>query len=138
MNARVILSAVVSAVVIFGLGFVVFGVLLSSYYEQQMVAAKSLMNAPMPVLWALFLSQVLFTLLLAVVFERYASIRTASGGAVAGIWMGFLIYMSFDLSFFAFFKIYSLQFAVIDGLLNTVMSGVAGAVVGFVLGVNRK
>ena len=137
MNVRVILSALVSAMVIFGLGFVVFGVLLNDYYAQQTIAAKSLMNDP-PVLWALFLAQFLFTLLLATVFEKYASIRTAPGGAVAGLWMGFLIFMSIDLSMFAFFKMSTLQFAVIDGLLNTVMAAVAGAVIGFVLGFNRK
>ena len=136
MNARVILAAVVSAVVMMGIGFALFGVLLNDWYAQQTLAAKSRINDP-PVMWALFLAQLMFSLLLAVIFERYAVIRTFAGGAVAGVWIGFLVFMSFDLAMFAFYKIASLQFALIDGLLSTVMAAINGAVVGFVLGFKR-
>jgi hypothetical protein len=138
MNARAISAAVISAIVLFVLGYLVFGLLLHDWYTQQTAAASSLMNKPMPILWSLFLAQLLFTLLLALIFERYAAIRTAAGGAIAGLWIGFLIFMSFDLSLFAFYKFMSLQFAVIDGLLNTVMAAVGGGVVGLVLGFRRR
>lgn len=138
MNVRAILAAVAGAVVMFLLGYLVFGVALASWYEQQMAAAKALLHTPMPVLWALFLAQLMFTLLLATVYDRYASISTPAGGAIAGLWMGFLVFMSYDLSSFAFFKFVTLQFAVIDALLNTVIAAIAGGVVGLVLGLGKK
>jgi uncharacterized membrane protein len=138
MNVRAILAALAGAVVMFLLGYVVFGVALHSWYDQQMAAAHSLLNLPMPILWALFLAQLMFTLLLALVYDRYATITTPAGGALAGLWMGFLVFMSYDLSSFAFFKFVTLQFAVIDGLLNTVIAAVAGGVIGLVLGMGKK
>lgn len=138
MNVRAILAAIAGAVVMFLLGYVVFGVAFASWYEQQMVGAKALLHTPTPVLWALFLGQLMFTLLLATVYDRYASISTPVGGAIAGLWMGFLVYLSYDLSLFAFFKFITLQFAVIDALLNTVIAAIAGAVIGLVLGFGKK
>jgi len=138
MNVRAILAALAGAVVMFLLGYLVFGVLMKDWYAAQMVAVKVQLHEPMPVLWALFIAEFLFCLLLALVYDRYATISTPIGGAVAGLWMGFLVFLSYDMYNFAFFKYVTLQFVAIDGALTTVIAAIAGGMVGLVLGLGKK
>lgn len=135
MKPRVFLAALLGAVVLFVLGFVIYGILLKSWFASQVTGIT--MHDP-PIMWALFLSQFLFALLLATVFDRYATITTPAGGAVAGLWMSFLVFLSFDLMTFAFYPFMKLQVAFVDAIISAVMGAIAGAAIGFVLGFKRK
>lgn len=138
MNIRFVVTVLVGTVVMFGLGFVVFGVLLESYYRSQMsVGTIALMKEP-PVLWAIALSNLVAVFLLTFIFEHYANIRTATAGAIAGGIISFLIVLSVDLSFFAFMKMFSLQFALIDSVINGLFGAIIGSTVACLLGYKRE
>lgn len=138
MNIRFVVTVLVGTVVMFGLGFVIFGVLLESYYRSQMSAETiALMKEP-PVIWAIVLSNLVSVFLLTLIFEHYANIRTAMAGAIAGGLISFLIVLSIDLSFFAFMKMFSLQFALIDSVINGLFGAIIGSTVACMLGYKRE
>ena len=59
-------------------------------------------------------------------------------GAMTGLWSGFLIMLSFDASFMAFYNLYSNTYLAIDLVVGTLFMAAGGAVVGLILGSGNK
>ena len=138
MSKRMLLAALAGAVVSFLAGWLVYGILLKDYYMAHTTHYEGLMKEP-PVLWAIFVSGLCSTLLMAYIFDKWANIRTFGGGAMAGAWIGFLVILSFDLSFHAFFNLYPDPIVfVVDVLVGTVFNAVIGGVVAMALGMGNK
>lgn len=135
MNGKTLLAALVGGVAHFLLGWLVYGMALMSTMQGMYTAeANALMKDP-PELWAYGVSSLVWALLLAVVFSRWASISTFRGGLIAGAIIGLLTSLSVDLGMHASVKLLSnLAVLVIDPIANAVVSGLAGGVVGWMLG----
>ncbi len=138
MSTRMLLAALAGAVASFLLGWLVYGVLLEPYYMAHTITYEGLVKNP-PVLWAIFVAGFCTTLLMAYIFDKWANIRTFAGGAMAGAWIAFLIILSFDLSFHAFYNLYpDYTVFLVDVVVGTIFNGIIGGVVALVLGMGKK
>jgi hypothetical protein len=135
MNTKVLVAALVGAIVAFLLGWVIFGMLLMGYMETNMIAHEGLMKGEDEMnLGLLFASNLVLSLLLAYAAHRMG-VADLKGGLVLGATLGFLFFLSMDLSFMAMMNFYASPMgAVVDVLANTGWCAGIGAAVGFMLG----
>ncbi len=142
MLIRVAAATIAGAIVNFFGGWVIWGILLRSYFEGTMNATGKSMMRPDPNFAPLILAQVVFAFLFALIFDRWASIRTFAGGAMAGAILSVLIGLGFDLQMSAFFvemhNDSSMMPLIVDLLAGAVMGAIAGGVIGAVLGLMSK
>ncbi len=141
MNTKVLLAALAGGVVSFLVGWVVFGMLLDPYYKSMMTAeGTAAMKRPEDmVMWAMIASNLVYGFLLAWIYSRYANISTFQDGAMAGAIITLLIALSFDLSMFSMFNLWTGSMGlIVDPLVNGVVGGIVGGVVGWVLGYGNK
>lgn len=132
---RVLLSAVAGAITLFILGYLIWGVLLTSYFKNNTIEYAGLSKQPTPNLVSLFLSNLALAFLLAFVFAQWASIRTFVGGLAAGAIVGFLIHLSWKLSLMGYMNLYKETTpVVVDILVETARASLAGGLIGSVLG----
>jgi len=76
--------------------------------------------------------------LIALIFERWANIRTLGTGAIYGGLIGFLIAVSFDSMIHGTSNLMSWGGVFLDGIVYAIISAIAGALIGFTLGYKRK
>ena len=135
MIVRMLAAAVVGGIVMFGLGFLIYGLLLADFMKAGMTpeAAKLMKEPPNYVL--LFVSNVLLAWVLAFIFERWASIKTFSAGAIGGALVVLPIVLGIDLQFAATMNMFNgFMPIIVDAIAATVMSAITGGVIGIVLG----
>jgi hypothetical protein len=134
MNTRIIVASVAGGAALFLLGFVVYGLLLESWMESQMVKHDGLM-LPAPNFVTLIIANVTWALLLSLIFDRWASIRTFAGGLVGGAMVGFLVILYKDLMTLSFMNMFNGYGPLaVDVCAFTVIGAISGGVVGAVLG----
>lgn len=135
MNMKVLVAALVGAVVAFLLGWLLWGMLLMGYYEANMIHYEGLMKSEEEFnLGLMFVGQLVLCLLLAFLFQRMGT-TDLMGGAMMGAVIGALFYLSVDLSFMAMMNYFSTPMVVVvDVLVNAVWLAGTGAVIGLMLG----
>lgn len=133
MNTKTIIAAVVGAIASFLLGYIIWGVLLMDYFEENSIQYDGLMNNP-PILWAIFLSGLATSSLYAFLFDKL-SINSVVEGFKYGLIINFFIAVSFALYFYAAMNLYSGTTVIfVDVIVNTIYGGLIGAVIGFMMG----
>ena len=142
MFVRILVAGIVGAIAMFILGFLIWGLALHSYFDSTMSAtAKSVMNTE-PNMVPLAVSQVVFGLLFAYIFDKWASISTFVGGAIGGATLMFALSLGWDLQMSAFFKDMHVGNPyipiVVDVIAATVFGALSGGVIGQVLGMMKK
>lgn len=140
MLTRILAATVAGGIVFFILGFVIYGLILDNAVMKPNMNpdALKLMNE-MPVWLPLVLANLVSALLLAYIFDRWASIKTFVGGMRGGAIVFFLIALNFQLMFLAFMKMSNNYIPVVaDVLGSTVMGAIGGGVIGQVLGMMNK
>jgi len=139
MLIRVLAAALAGAIVFFGLGYVIYGILLDPVLKGYMIQYPGLMKEPMPDLIPLFLWNFVMAFLFAFVFDKWAGIRSFIGGLKGGAILMFLIALMTDLQYLAFMNIMKGYVpVVIDIVAATVLGTIAGGVIGLVLGLMNK
>lgn len=133
MNTRVLLAALAGGVAIFLLGWLIYGILLMDTMRSINPQVPGF-EKEAPELWAIALSNVVWALLYALIFDRWAGISTFKTGAIAGAWMSALIALSIDLYFLAATNVMSINGLLLDVIVNVFMGAVLGGVVALVLG----
>lgn len=138
MNSKVIVAALLGALASFILGFLIYGLLLMDYMSANMIPGAMKTEAEMGAssFIFLYLGTLASSLLLAYVFDRWANIRTAGGGAKAGALLGLLMILCFDFGMYATTNLLKMNFMLLDIALNVVFAAVAGAIIGWWLGRN--
>jgi O-antigen ligase len=83
----------------------------------------------------LILSNFAFSWLYAYIFDQWAGVRTFVGGVLAGITIAIPLALAIDLQYLAFMNIYnSLLIILVDVIAIAVMNGIAGGVMGLIIG----
>lgn len=138
MKIGTIAGAIAGGITMFLLGFVVFAVLLESYFRANMTVYSGLEKDP-PVFWAIFLFNLTWAALIAFALD-YAGRSGWAEGAKVGTIIMFLLALGTNLDFFAFLNIHKAAAPmIVHTLVVAIMGGVTGAVVGAVMGMfNRK
>lgn len=133
MKIGTLLAALVGGIVMFALGFLLFAVLLDSYFRANTVEYAGLVKDP-PVIWAIFLFNVIWAWLIAFVLE-YGGRSGWAEGAKAGAIVMFVLGLGITLEFNAFMNMHKeLAPVLVQILIVTGMGAIAGAVIGVVQG----
>ena len=134
MNVRVLVAAVVGAIIMFFLGWLIFGIALNSWMHANMIQYPGLMKDPPDFIW-LGLSNFAFAWLYAFIFDQWAGIRTFAGGVIGGITIAIPLALAIDLQFLAFMNIYkTIAVIFVDVAGVAVMNAIVGGVIGLILG----
>lgn len=138
MNTRVIVASVAGGAALFLLGFLIYGLLLEGWMRSQMVEYKGLMNET-PNFVTLIIANIVWALLVALIFDRWASISTFIGGLIGGAMISFLMILYYDLMNVSFMNLFTGFTAVfVDVVAFTLIGALAGGVVAAILGMMNK
>jgi hypothetical protein len=138
MNTKVLLAGLAATVFFFFGGWLLYGMLLESIMLENVTVYEGLMKTEEQMNFpALIVSNAAWGFLLALICDKTNS-RSLMAGAMTGLWSGFLIMLSFDASFMAFYNLYSNTYLAIDLVVGTLFMAAGGAVVGLILGSGNK
>ncbi|MBK8969801.1 MAG: hypothetical protein R3D58_12470 [Saprospiraceae bacterium] len=137
MNNRVLLAALAGGVTSFLLGWLIWGILLMDVLREVNPQIEGMEKSP-PNLVLIFVSGLVWALLYALIYNRWANISTFKTGLIAGAWISGLFAISLDLMFLATTNMVSVNGALIDVVANIVVGGLAGGVIGWVLGYGNR
>jgi hypothetical protein len=143
MNKKLFLAALAGTVVAFLLGWLIYGLLLDSFMKSNMNPIATACPGLMKEMGASFMililiSNFLMALFITFIFQRWAKFEHLSQGLIAGMFFGFFFALSYDLSGFAMMNLYSVSGIVADVIANTVITGITGVVIVWVLGYKSK
>jgi hypothetical protein len=139
MNTKLILSTLAGTVVAYLLGWLIYGVLLASFMTNNTVHYDGLMKAmDGSFMFLILLSNLVMVFLVAFIFQRWAKFEKLLQGLTAGMLLGFLFALSYDLYFIASMNLINVSSMIVDIIANTVVVGITGAVVAWVLGYKSK
>jgi len=133
MNTKVLVGGIIGAIVMFLLGWLIYGVIMGSMVEDMPEPTS------MGLLW-IFIANLAGGLLLAYIYATWAGISTAMGGAKAAIIIGLLMAIWFDSFNMAMPEMYieSARMTISNMLMDVVMTVViivgGGASIGWYLG----
>jgi uncharacterized membrane protein len=130
MTKRFMFAALAGMLTIAVMGGVLYGVVFASFFRTNIISL-GIMRTPPAFGW-IALSHVPFGVLLALVV-RWRGELSASGGAITGAVLGFLMAMSYNLAQFGTIEHWTLRLTLLEPFITTAMVGTAGAVVGAVL-----
>jgi hypothetical protein len=137
MKPKIIYAILGATATGFLLGWIIFGLILGSYYKTQVASYAGLMKDP-PEFWAIAVMNLSYAVLLVYIFHTWAHITTFGKGFSAGLVIFLLIMIGFDISSYAFMNLFSVQILVVDIIANTFLGGVVGGVAGLLLGTGQK
>ncbi len=113
--------------------------LLKGFFEANTTeGGASVMRGEMPLMWAIFVGCLAWSLLLALLYSRWAAITTFKGGAIAGAWIMFLVALGANFFSYAGMDVMTMNAAIVDAVVNAVQGALAGGIIGWVLGYGKK
>lgn len=138
MNIRVLVAAVAGAVVMFFLGWLIFGVILMSYFQANTAQYAGLQKMP-PDFRLLVPAQLAWAWLYAFVFDYWAGIRTFVAGLKGGLLISVPITIAMVLQMESFMELYKgVPPMIVEILASAVWAAISGGVIGQVLGLMSK
>jgi hypothetical protein len=132
------IGTLVGGVILFLLGYLVYGVLLASFYEANVGSASGVSKGDDMSLPLIFIGNLALGALLSYVYLQWANISTFASGFRAAFILGLLMTMSWNLINFGSTNIMNLTGALVDIIVYAVMIGITGGVIGVVLGRTKK
>jgi hypothetical protein len=134
MNSKnYFLAGILGGIVYFLLGWLVYGMLLMDYMEENAGLALGVNRVDM-LLWSIGLGSLLYGFFLSYIFSCVGQVKTAAAGAKSGAWVGFLVAGAIDFTMYGTTNISTLNAVAVDILAATVLASITGAVVAWVLG----
>lgn len=139
MITRIVLATLAGGIVMFVMGFLIYGILLDAFVKANMTAEAAKLLQDPPNLALLFASNLVFAWVLAFIFERWASIKTFVTGMIGGAIITASIALAIDLQLAATMNMMSgFLLILVDTLAVGVLGAVSGGVIGVVLGKMNK
>ncbi|MFK7846265.1 MAG: hypothetical protein AB8G77_13290 [Rhodothermales bacterium] len=132
-NNKILIAGLVGGIVSFLTGFLIWGIALASFAEANAGPASGVTKEGMD-FWAIILGSLAGGMMIAVIFGRWAHIKTAKTGATAGALIGILIGININFIMFGTTFITTLPLAIVDSIAYAVLYAIIGAVVGLMLG----
>jgi hypothetical protein len=140
MLSRVLAATVAGGIAFFIFGFIIYGLILDPLVMRPNTnpeAAKLMKDPPVWVL--LILGNLVAAFLHEYIFEKWATISTFVGGLTGGATIFFLFALHIQLMFAAFMNMMTGYLPMVADIIgSTILGGLAGGVVGFVLGKMNK
>ena len=126
-------GTLVGGIAFFFLGYLFYGMALASFFDQHAMGPMEEL-----VWWALILGNMSSGALLTYIFLKWANVSSFGSGASAAAAIGFFSTLSIDLVRFATSNAFDLTASLADVVVGTVMTAIAGGVIGVVLGMGKK
>lgn len=140
MIKKLIYATLAGSVVQFLLGWLIYGLLLADFMDTHSTHYEGLMkdmNTGSFII-LIFISGLIMSFLIAFIFQRWAKFEKFFMGLTAGMLLGFFFALAYDLSGFAMMNLYSVSAMIADVIANTVVVGIVGAVIAWILGFKSK
>ena len=132
MNTKNLVGTLLTTILIFGLGFLIFMTLLGQYFSENMIQYPGLFRTE-PEYVSLILTCLSYACLLTYVFSS-AGIAGLQKGFIAGAVIGLLVQVNVDSYLYSQMHLMGKKLILIDVALNALMSGIAGAFLGWWMG----
>ena len=139
MLTRILAATAAGAIVFFCLGFVVYSFIVDPILKDHMNHFPGLMKEPMPNIVLLLAWNLVMSFLFALIFEKWAGVRTFTGGLKTGALLMLIVAVMTDLNFLAFMNLFKDAVGVlIEIAAATFVGAIACGVIGWVLGLMNK
>lgn len=139
MLTRLLAATVAGGIAFFFFRFLIYGLLLDPTVMKPNTIEYAGLMKETPTWIPLVLANLVSAFMLAYIFENWAGIRTFVGGIKGGAIIYFLISLSFQLMFIAFWNLTKNYIPnVVDVFGSTVLGAIGGGVIGKVLGMMNK
>lgn len=136
MKQQVIIATAIGAVASFLLGWLLWGVLTMDYFNSNLSPVYVGLQKNPAVLWMIFVSQVIWSFLLATLIDRTGS-AGVPGGIKTGAFIFFMVESAYIAMTHATLDIYANHTVMVaDIALNTVFGALVGGIIGWWLGRN--
>ncbi len=133
-SSKFLAGGIVAAVIYFLLGYLLYGVLFKSFFDQNGMAA----DMSKFTWWAMILSTVAVGFLIAYVLS-VAGVTTMGKGFAIGFVIGLLMELSIDFGMYGMGQSMMDSGAIaVDVVLTAIISGLAGLAIGMVYGAGKK
>ena len=140
MIKKLIYATLVGSVVQFLLGWLIYGLLLAKFMDSQMTHYEGLMKEMNTgsFMILVFISGLVLSFLIAFIFQRWGKFETFTKGLTAGMFLGFFMALGYDLFSIASMNLMTISAFIVDVISNTVVVGILGAIIAWVLGFKTK
>lgn len=128
-----LIATLIGAIVMFFGGWLIWGIALMSIHQAHTAEYTGLINE-MPDMLLMAIAMIVTALLYAIIFERWAGIKTAKTGAKAGAVIAILSGLGYDLMSMASMNLIDSTIVLTDIAGNLVWGALAGAAIGWALG----
>ncbi len=129
---RLIIGTVVGATTLYILGYVMFNLAFADFFAANAGSATGVWKDPQEI-WAIALGTLSYAALITLALGTRAGSTTIVEGLKVGAIVGFLMWFSADMIFYAIWNVWNLTAASVDTLLELVRGGIGGAVIAAVL-----
>lgn len=136
MNSnKFIMGGIVGGAVYLILGYVIFGLILKNFFDSNVTPT----DMSKIIWWALIVANLFAGFLLSYIIGK-AKAATMGAGAGTGFVLGLFMTLSVDLLLYSMNNnvMNNLKVVAVDALATAVMSAIAGAVIGWVYGLEKK
>ena len=131
MKIGTLVAAILGGLVMFGMGGLVFGFLLSEYFKANTIEYAGLVKDP-PLVWLIYLFNVIWAWVIAYVLE-YGGRSGVAEGAKMGAILLFAISLGITVEFEAFMNVHrSFSPILVQLAVIIVMGAIGGAVIGWI------
>jgi hypothetical protein len=131
-------GGIIGGVANFLLGWLVWGMLLMNFLQQNMGTATGVMKAENEMVWwALIVGNLFWGFAFSYVLNKSGT-SGVGGGATMGAVLGLLIAGGFDFTMLGTTNIMTLNGVLVDIVANIVVSAIVGGVIGWYLGMGKK
>ena len=129
---KLAIGSVLGAVVIFGLGIVIFDMLFLDYYTANAGAAAVGIRASQAY-WAGFVGALGYGATITLMIGWLAGASALTNGLKAGALAGFLLWFTVDFTIYGYLDLWNITVTVLDIVLETIRAAITGAVVALVI-----
>ena len=134
---KLFIGTIVAAIVYFGLGYLFYAKLFADFFHQNTAGPLMGVDRDVMIIWIIALGNVAHGLLLSYVFIK-SNVSTLASGLVTGGVIGLLMSAGMDLIMYGTTNLSNKNAVMADVAIVTVMSAVAGAIVGMIMGMGKK
>ena len=133
---KMLIGTVAGGVAFFLLGGLIYEVILGGFYQANLGSATGVLREP-PIWWALVVSQLGLAAVVTYVF-LHAGVATASNGLKTGAIFGLLLGIAISFDLYAVTNWSNTTVAFVEPVVSAVRTALAGAVIGWTLGMGSS
>jgi hypothetical protein len=138
-SKKFLIGTLAGGITLFLLGYLFYGMALADFFVKNSITPAGTMKSMNDIIWwALVLGNLATGALLTYIFLKLGTISSFGGGISTGAVIGFLMIVGVDLVRYSTENWLGRKGAAADVLVFTVMSAIAGGVIGMVLGMGKK